>query len=207
MMPSRTRMLFCRCVWLGVFSALGGVARAQSAGTPSAVVPMSASGVATTTTSAPSAVVAATPIGKHLPNALGWLAVSNGRLDVIRGGFDAGNGLVASFGIDRAIYVNGNLVTSISVYIPDLSRITASQAVVLAAATSTLNLVQNGTGNTFNPISLGNGIAATVIQNGLNNQAISSLTTLNVSVNTLNAFRIQNMLNALQTAQLQSLGH
>ncbi|OOG56933.1 hypothetical protein [Rhodanobacter sp. C03] len=157
--------------------------------------------------SVPSVMPGATLISERLPNALGWLAVSNGRLDVIRGGFDAGNGLVASFGIDRAIYVNGNLVTSTSVYIPDVSQITASQAVALAAATNTLNLVQNGVGNTFNPISLSSGIAATVIQNTLNNQAISSLTTLNVSVNSLNAFRLQNMVDALQTAQLQSLGH
>lgn len=206
MIPRSARRWLCPGVLLIACSVIGAVAQAQSAGTLAAPASASVNRAAATATSASSAMVN-TPIAERLPGARGWLAVSNAQLAVIRGGFDAGNGLVASFGIDRAIYVNGNLVTSTSVYIPDLSRITASQAVALAAATNTLNLVQNGVGNTFNPISLSSGIATTVIQNSLNNQAISSLTTLNVSVNTLNAFRIQNMLNALQTAQLQSLGH
>ena len=46
-----------------------------------------------------------------------WHAVSEDKLDDMRGGFDvpALAGLHISFGIDRAVYVNGDLVASASV--------------------------------------------------------------------------------------------
>ena len=137
---------------------------------------------------------------------LGWRAVSDSRLDTIRGGFDLGNGLVASLGIERAVYINGNLVTYTNVNIPDIAHITIPQATALSAALSTMN-VQNGPGNTFDPSSLGQTAAATVIQNTLNNQTIRNVTTLNVSVNTLNSFRNEGLLDMLQAGQIQALGH
>ena len=134
------------------------------------------------------------------------LPVPNARLDAVRGGFDLGGGLEASLGIERAIYVDGNLVTFTSVNIPNLANVTTQQAAALASALSTVT-VQNGPGNTFVPSSLGSATAATVIQNTLNNQSISSLTTLNVAVNTLNAFRDTGIQQALQAAQIQALAH
>jgi hypothetical protein len=133
--------------------------------------------------------------------------ISVARLAAIRGGFDLGNGLEASFGIERAVYVNGNLVTYSSVNIPDIAHITTEQAISLASALNTVNVVQNGPGNTFDPLSLGQTSAATVIQNTLNNQSIRNITTLNVSVNTLNTFRDQGLQQALQAVQTQALGH
>jgi hypothetical protein len=132
--------------------------------------------------------------------------VPNERLDAVRGGFDLGGGLEVSLGIERAVYIDGNLVTYTSVNIPDIAHMTTQQAMSLASALSTID-VQNGPGNTFNPSSLGSTTAATVIQNTLNNQTIRSLTTLNVAVNTLNAFRDEGMQQALQAAQVQALGH
>jgi hypothetical protein len=132
--------------------------------------------------------------------------VPNERLDTVRGGFDLGEGLEASLGIERAVYIDGNLVTYTSVNIPDLAHVTTQQAMALASALSTIN-VQNGPGNTFDPSSGGNITAGTVIQNTLNNQTIRNLTTLNVAVNTLNAFRDEGMQQALQAAQIQALGH
>jgi hypothetical protein len=132
--------------------------------------------------------------------------VPNERLDTVRGGFDLGGGLEASLGIERAVYIDGNLVTYTSVNIPDIAHITTQQAMTLASALSTVN-VQSGPGNTFDPSSLGNTTAATVIQNTLNNQTIRNLTTLNVAVNTLDAFREEGMQQALQAAQVQALGH
>jgi hypothetical protein len=132
--------------------------------------------------------------------------VPNTRLDTVRGGFDLGDGIEASLGIERAVYVDGNLVTYASVSIPDIAHITTQQAMALASALSTVN-VQNGPGNTFDPSSMGNATATTVIQNTLNNQTIRNLTTLNVGVNTLNAFREEGMQQALQAAQIQALGH
>ena len=134
-------------------------------------------------------------------------AASNVRLDAVRGGFDTGSGLLVSFGIDRAVYVNGNLVTSTSLYIPNIGQMSAEQASALAAATSTLSVVQNGPGNTFDPAALAQTTAGTVIQNSLNNQNIQTLTTLNTTVNTLNMFKSLNLQSTLQTALLNSLGH
>jgi hypothetical protein len=132
--------------------------------------------------------------------------VANERLDAVRGGFDLGEGLEASLGIERAVYIDGNLVTYTSVNIPDLAHVTTQQAMALATALSTVN-VQDGPGNTFNPSSMGSTTAATVIQNTLNNQTIRNLTTLNVAVNTLGAFRDLGLQQALQAAQIQALGH
>lgn len=137
-----------------------------------------------------------------------WVPVSEQALDATRGGFDLGNGLLASFGIDRAVYVNGNLVTSTSFNVPDIAHMTAGQAAAMSAALNSVSVTQVGPNNTFDPSSLGNKVsAATVVQNTLNNQNIQSITTLNTSVNTLNAFRQANFQDALQAAQLQSLGH
>ena len=84
------------------------------------------------------------------------MPVSVARLDAIRGGFDLGEGLQASFGIQRAVYVDGNLVTYLNVTIPDLAHITTQQAVSLAAALGTVN-VQIGSGNTFDSSSVQGG--------------------------------------------------
>ena len=131
--------------------------------------------------------------------------VSNERLDTVRGGFDV-EGLEVSLGIERAVYIDGNLVTYTSVNIPNLAHVTTQQAMALASALSTIN-VQNGSGNTFDPSSMGGTTAATVVQNTLSNQTIRSLTTLNVAVNTLNAFRDEGMQQALQAVQVQALEH
>ncbi|MEO6353322.1 MAG: hypothetical protein ABI575_04600 [Oxalobacteraceae bacterium] len=61
-----------------------------------------------------------------------WLAVSNNSLDDMRGGFDNGAGLLVSFGIERAVYINGNLTTSVSFNIPDVGKFAASQAQIAA---------------------------------------------------------------------------
>ncbi|WP_445144039.1 hypothetical protein [Dyella sp. Tek66A03] len=153
--------------------------------------------------------VAAAPVSDSASNndVAGWTPVSAETLDDMRGGFDMGNGLVASFGIDRAVYVNGNLVTSTSFNIPDIAHITTTQAAAMNSALNSVSLTQIGPNNTFDPSALGQTSAATVIQNTLNKQNIQSITTLNAAVNSLNVFRQANFQNALQQTQLQSLGH
>ena len=148
---------------------------------------------------------AQSPSPHHIAD-LGY-PVSSEKLDAVRGGFDLGDGLQVSFGIERAVYINGELVTYSSVNIPDVAHITTQQAMTLASALSTVNIVQDGPGNTFDPSPTGQTAAATVIQNTLNNQTIRNLTTLNVAVNTLDAFRGQGLQQALQAVQVQALGH
>ncbi|HEY8683048.1 MAG TPA: hypothetical protein VIM06_07740 [Rhodanobacter sp.] len=133
--------------------------------------------------------------------------MSDSRLDATRGGFDVGNGLLASFGFERVVYINGNLVSSASVHVPDIARMTPEQASALSAVTGTLNVIQNGPGNTFDPTTLNHVMGATVIQNSLDNQNIQSVTTLDVAVNSLNTFRSLNLQDTLQAALIGSLGH
>jgi hypothetical protein len=153
--------------------------------------------------------VAPAPVGDATGNndVAGWAPVSAETLDDTRGGFDLGNGLVASFGIDRAVYVNGNLVTSTSFNVPDIAHMTTAQAAAMSSALSSISLTQIGPNNTFDPSALGQTSAGTVIQNTLNHQNIQSITTVNASVNSLNVFRQANFQNALQQTELQSLGH
>jgi hypothetical protein len=152
--------------------------------------------------------VAASLAHAQEPSMAHWpAAVSGHRLDAVRGGFDVGNGLLASFGIERAIYINGNLVTSNSVQVPDIGRMTADQATALAAATGTVNVIRNGAGNSVDTSAFNQVTAATVIQNSLDNQDIRSLTMINVGVNSQVAFRSLNLQQSLQAGLIGSLGH
>ncbi|MHB1059466.1 MAG: hypothetical protein ACYC0F_16455 [Rhodanobacter sp.] len=134
-------------------------------------------------------------------------AASDHRLDTVRGGFDIGSGLLASFGIDRAVYINGNLVSSTSVQIPDIGRMTPDQAAALAAAAGTVNVIRNGAGNSVDPATFDHATAAVVIQNSLDNQDIRSLTTISTAVNSQAAFRSLGLQESLQAGLVGSLGH
>jgi hypothetical protein len=127
-----------------------------------------------------------------------WVAVSNDRLDNMRGGFDLPAGPQVSFGISRAAYVNGNLVTTTSFNIPNIGNMTTQQAQMLANATAGA-LIQNGAGNAVQGAALP-GLTGAVIQNSLNDQQIRALTTINVSVDTLSAFKNMNTLSTLTNA-------
>jgi hypothetical protein len=136
-----------------------------------------------------------------------WVPVSEERLDRARAGYDFGNGLVVSLGIDRAVYINGALVTSSRIQIPDIAHITSAQAEALAGPHGAVEVVQNGPGNSIAPVPLSQTMAATVVQNTLDNQNISTVTTLNIAVNTLSLFRGLNLQQSLQTAINSPLGH
>jgi len=134
------------------------------------------------------------------------MPVSDARLADCRGGFDLGGGLVASFGINRAIYINGDLVADVSVDIPDLARIDDTQAKALAALANGTTLIRNGPGNFVDPASFNRATGAIVIQNTLDNQQIQALTTLNTTVRNLNQFSSMNVANSLQQALIRSRG-
>ncbi len=57
-----------------------------------------------------------------------WLAASDVQLGALRGGFQAGDGLMVSFGISRVAYINDRLVASTTLNLGDLNRLTAKQA-------------------------------------------------------------------------------
>jgi hypothetical protein len=126
------------------------------------------------------------------------VVVKNDRLDDMRGGFDLPSGLVVSFGISRAAFVNGNLVNSTSFNIPDIANMTPQQAQMLASANSGA-LIQNGPGNAVQSGGLPN-LSGAVIQNTLSNQQIQALTTINTTVNSLSAFKVMNLGTTLNSA-------
>jgi hypothetical protein len=134
-----------------------------------------------------------------------WQAVSLLYLDEMRGGFDTGTQLKISFGIERAVYINGNLLTTTNFYIPDVGAITNEQARMLSSVLGTVNLIQNGPGNTFDPGSLSQSAAVTVIQNTLNDQIIKALTTINATANSLELLKDINLHSVLQEALNNSL--
>ncbi|MEO6322756.1 MAG: hypothetical protein ABIR56_18925 [Polaromonas sp.] len=134
------------------------------------------------------------------PEGAVWLAASDRTLDQLRGGFDMGSGLVVSFGISRAVYVNDQLVTSTSLQVGDITKLSPSQAMALnqQMASQTL-VVQNGPGNTVAP-----GAAtiplATYIQNTLNNQTIRNQTVIQATTNGLGIIKSLNLQNTLNDA-------
>ncbi|GAB7526353.1 hypothetical protein [Paraburkholderia sp. 2C] len=141
----------------------------------------------------PAAQVQTASAGNTDPN---WsmpdkLAISDERLDTMRGGFDLSSGLKVSFGISRMVVVNGNLVTTTSFNIPDLANLSAQQAAQLASVNAG-SLIQNGPGNVVQPGALP-ALSGTVIQNTLNNQNIQALTTINTTVNSLSMFKNFNV--------------
>lgn len=129
----------------------------------------------------------------------GWVALPGERLAALRGGFELPSGLPVSFGIERVAYVNGTLVASASVNIPDVSRMTPQQAQALQGFGRPL-VIQLGGGNHFDVSgALGGGA---VFQNTLDGQHVQALTTINVGVGTLGLFQELNSLSALQNALL-----
>lgn len=122
-----------------------------------------------------------------------WLAASNQKLDQLRGGFDAGAGLFVSFGISRAVFINGQLVTSTSFQIADMSKLTSAQAEVLSQQMPSQALVvQNGAGNR---VDAGTAIIplATIVQNTLNNQTIRNETTIQSTTSGLSLVKSLNL--------------
>ncbi len=133
-----------------------------------------------------------------------WIAVDNAELERQRGGFDGGTGLLVAFGVERAVSVNGDVVRSTSFHIPDVARMNAEQARLAAAALSTVDLIQVGPNNHFQPDLMGG--SGLVIQNSLNDQLIRSQTVINASVNSMALLNAVNVQTALSEALANALG-
>jgi hypothetical protein len=139
------------------------------------------------------------------PSAGVWMTVSDKTLDHMRGGFDPGNGLLVSFGITRATYINGSLVTQTTLDFSHINDLTPAQATQLNKQMASLNLVQNGPGNTVQA-QQGNVNFGTIIQNSLDNQHIVNQTIINASSNSAGMIKALNTLSTLQDSLLGSVG-
>ena len=138
------------------------------------------------------------------PSAGVWQAVSNRKLDTLRGGFDTGRGLMVSFGISRAVYVNGNLVTHTTLNFGPLADLTPARAAQLQSQLLTLRPVQVGPGNSFQPGPSGPAVS-TVIQNTLDNQQIVNQTVINASSNAMGMIKTMNLQNTLNEAMARGM--
>jgi len=139
------------------------------------------------------------PLGQQLA------AVDTQSLDEIRGGYDL-NGMRFSIGIERAVYINGNLIATNVLNIKDLQsavgRASMTSALPANAATTATG-VQNETTNKVAPqvqVSQNSQQASSgslgVIQNGPGNYVASQVSqnpTATVIQNSLNNQTIQNV--------------
>ena len=150
---------------------------------------------------------AESPVNQH-PLGQQLAALDTGSLDEIRGGFELdGTGLKFSFGIERAVFVNGELIASTTLNLRDL-QVTAgvggAASAVPSGAAGALGIVQNGAGNSV-ATSITPNMVGTVIQNSLDNQKIQNVTTINASVNSLQAVRAMSVQSAIQSGIVGSL--
>jgi hypothetical protein len=130
-------------------------------------------------------------------------AVGPAALDELRGGFDLGNGLAVSLGIERIVTINGNVAERSQLELGDLGNLTSGMTKVSADTAGQVRLIQNGVGDMN--VQLGNSVlGGTFIQNSLNDQLIRNQTIINASVNArgmLQSMNFQSTLaNALNTA-------
>ena len=131
-----------------------------------------------------------------------WQPVDPARLAQMRGGFQMPSGMMLSFGIERVVFLNGELTARIAVQIPDVARITPEQAQALADFNRGM-VVQIGEGNRFDPAQ---GAGGLVIQNTLDDQDIRTLTRIEVGTDTLGAYQNLNANGALTDALIRTPG-
>lgn len=131
------------------------------------------------------------------------VALADTSLDRVRGGFSV-DGLSISFGIERAVYVNGALVTTTSLNVSDLGRITAGRGTTAFDA-GTIGLIQSGAGNVVSPTMISAGSVGTVIQNTLDGQKIQNVTIINATTNSLGLLKSINLQSSLRGAVIDSL--
>jgi hypothetical protein len=147
-------------------------------------------------------VAAQNASGQGAPLGEEWRPIDPARLAGMRGGLQIPSGTVLSFGIERVVHVNGQLVASVSVRIPDIAHIDATQAQAIADFNQGI-LVQVGEGNHFDPSRIPGGV---VIQNTLDNQNISTATYIDLGAGTLDAFQNLNSNAALTDALIRAPG-
>jgi hypothetical protein len=139
------------------------------------------------------------------------VAVRDNALDRVRGGFVT-PGLNISFGIERAVYINGALVTTTSLNISDLGRVTSSTD-AKALTPGALALIQSGAGNSVaggafsssSGVGLNANAIGTVVQNTLDGQKIQNVTVINATANSLGVLRELNLQNSLRSSLIDSL--
>lgn len=181
-------------------------------------------------------------------------AIPDAHLDRIRGGFDFGDDLRASFALQRTVLINGVEAMRTTISVPDIAKMTTEQAAALRDALRT-TVITNGaggvadavptmpavavaqapsTGASVPPVATeappasaaeippaqaqalppvvtaslpSSGLPGLIVQNALDNQAISATTTIDASVNTANTLQSMRLAESLHDAVIQFRGN
>lgn len=128
------------------------------------------------------------------PSLLAATPLDDAILDGQRGGFAAPGGLQMSFGIERAVFVNGVLESTTHLRLDDLGQVVASLPPGARFA-----VVQNGAGNAIATALPGDALG-TVVQNSLNDQTLQVVSTIDISVNSAELLRGMRLDMSLQDA-------
>lgn len=115
--------------------------------------------------------------------------VTPDRLDQTRGGFelsDRGNTLRVTFGLERAIYVNGALVTSSALSFDGMSRLASSGNMI-----------------SMNPTELPTG--ALLLQNSLNDQRLEARTMINAVVEGAHLMRAARLESIMRDSSIDAV--
>ncbi|MGF6272315.1 hypothetical protein ABIB38_000657 [Massilia sp. UYP11] len=126
-------------------------------------------------------------------------------LDGARGGFEIAGGLSVALGIERVVSVNGEILSRTNIAIPDLAALSADQARLTQEALGAARMIQIG-GNNFAAADLNLPNGATLVQNTLDNQAISSVTTITSAVNSMSLLKDMNFHSTIRDAVVRSPG-
>jgi len=130
--------------------------------------------------------------------------VADSELDQMRGGFETNTGglpLSFTFGIERATFLNGQLVSTTTIAIPTFTfTLNAQGAGAADSGFNPINVIQNGAGNVIALSNIQNMPASvmTIIQNSLDNQVIGNTTVINASITSrdfLRSLATQSLLN------------
>lgn len=135
-----------------------------------------------------------------------WVAVDTTVLADMRGGFALETGLKISFGIERSVSINGTLLAATNFNIQNARAISHAPSTTHRVNQGTVQLIQNGLGNNFQPGQLSQAATATFIQNSLNGQTIQSQTVINVTTNSMDMMKNMNLHATLRDAITGSAG-
>jgi hypothetical protein len=116
-------------------------------------------------------------------------------LDTMRGGMLTEHGLNVSVGIQREVFINGQLVSTTTLTLSDLTRLAGGGAAKVELGGDPSVLVQNGAGNVVLTPLADSPAIATVIQNTLDNQIIRGVTQINANVSSMELLRGMQITN------------
>jgi len=127
-------------------------------------------------------------------------------LESTRGGYKAGADLMFSFGIEKAVYLNGVLeaYSVMSLLSPEGGIGDIPQGPSPGTLIQVGNPGDPGSGKNFSAVSL-DGFRGIILQNSLDQQRITSITKISVGLNVLGASRENNLSTILNQQLFRSI--